>query len=70
MTNTFFTPHKDAQANSLMAGQLKRGRAKSGYYYTNIEEDEGSVSAVVPSKEHIKVIHCNPQEVKLKKAGL
>lgn len=48
MTNTPHTPHEDFKANGYMAGQVKRGRAKSGYYYRNVSEDEGSISAVVP----------------------
>lgn len=53
MTNSPQRPHEDFRANGLMAGQLKRGRAKSGYFYTNAGEDEGSVSAVVPSRSHL-----------------
>lgn len=48
MTNTPRTPHEDYRANGYMAGQVKRGRAKRGYYYENVAEDEGSISAVVP----------------------
>lgn len=48
MTNTPQRPHPDYHANGYMAGQVKRGRAKSGYYYENVSEDEGSISAVVP----------------------
>lgn len=54
MTNTPDTPHEDFKANGLMAGQLKRGRAKSGYFYRNVSEDEGSISAVVPSAAHLE----------------
>lgn len=54
MTNTPHTPHEDFRANGLMAGQLKRGTAKRGYYYRNIAEDAGSVSAVVPSWMHLQ----------------
>jgi hypothetical protein len=54
MTNTPQNPHEDFKANGMMAGQLKRGRAKSGYYYQNVGEDEGSVSAVVPGWSHLK----------------
>jgi hypothetical protein len=53
MTNTPHNPHEDFRANGLMAGQLKRGTAKRGYYYTNIGEDEGSISAVVPGRNHV-----------------
>jgi hypothetical protein len=48
MTNTPRTPLGDWQANGIMSGQVKRGRAKSGYYYENVAEDAGSISAVVP----------------------
>ena len=44
----------DFQANGRMAGQIKRGRAKSGYYYRNESEDEGSISAVVPGPAHVR----------------
>lgn len=54
MTNTPYNPHNDYRANGMMAGQLKRGTAKRGYYYTNVAEDEGSVSAVLPGPEHVK----------------
>jgi hypothetical protein len=54
MTNTPSTPHGDWKANGLMAGQIKRGRAKSGYYYTNEGEDAGSISAVVPGPGHVE----------------
>lgn len=56
MTNTPRTPHEDFKANGYMAGQVKRGTAKRGYYYTNVAEDEGSISAVVPpGGAHLKV---------------
>lgn len=48
MTNTPQTPHNDWKANGYMAGNVKKGRAKSGYYYVNEGEDAGSISAVVP----------------------
>lgn len=54
MTNTPRTPHEDFKANGMMAGQLKRGRAKSGYYYQNVGEDAGSISAVLPSRDHFR----------------
>lgn len=54
MTNTPQNPHEDFKANGMMAGQLKRGRAKSGYFYRNVGEDEGSVSAVVPRRAHVE----------------
>ena len=54
MTNTPATPHEDFKANGYMAGALKRGNAKSGYFYRNVSEDEGSISAVVPSAGHLE----------------
>jgi 8-oxo-dGTP pyrophosphatase MutT (NUDIX family) len=54
MTNHPAIPHEDFKANGLMAGQIKRGRAKSGYFYRNVSEDEGSISAVVPSAKHLE----------------
>lgn len=55
MSNTPDSPHEDARANGMMKGQLKKGNARRGYYYTNIGEDAGSVSAVVPSWQHLRV---------------
>lgn len=54
MTNTPRTPHEDFKANGLMAGQIKRGTAKRGYYYENAGEDSGSISAVVPGPSHLQ----------------
>lgn len=54
MTNTPSTPHDDFKANGYMKAALKRGNAKSGYYYRNVSEDEGSISAVVPSAQHLR----------------
>lgn len=54
MTNTPATAHDDFRANGLMAGQIRRGRAKSGYYYRNVGEDTGSISAVVPGPGHVE----------------
>ncbi len=56
MTNTPNSAHEDFRANGLMGGQLKRGTAKNGYYYKNVGEDAGSVSAVVPSGAHVEKI--------------
>ena len=61
MTNSTQKPHEDFHANGYMRGQLRRGRAKSGYYYTNVSEDEGSVSAVVPSAEHLERVGHEPR---------
>lgn len=54
MSNTPDRPHGDWQANGRMKGHLQRGTARSGYFYKNIAEDEGSVSAVVPGWGHLK----------------
>ena len=56
MTNSTHNPHGDSVANGLIKRQLNKGVAKSGYYYTNIGEDEGSVSAVVPDESFLKVL--------------
>lgn len=54
MSNSPQRPHEDFKANGYMAGQIKRGTAKRGYFYTNIGEDTGSISATVPSHAHLK----------------
>lgn len=54
MSNTPWWPHDDAKANGLMKGNLKRGTARRGYYYTNVGEDSGSVSAVLPGPGHVE----------------
>lgn len=56
MTNTLQSPHSDIKANATMAAQIKRNRAKSGYYYINEGEDSGSISAVVPNEKHLEII--------------
>lgn len=56
MTNSPYNPHTDEKANSMMLRNLKIGNAKSGYYYKNIGEDEGSISAVVPNSSFLKII--------------
>lgn len=56
MTNSRYNPHTDQMANSMMRGQLKKGNAKRGYYYTNDGEDAGSISAVVPNSKFIEKI--------------
>jgi len=53
MTNLPASAMSDAKANATIKAMLKKGTAKRGYYYTNIGEDEGSISAVVPSKAHL-----------------
>lgn len=54
MSNTEDRPQGDWQANGRMRGNLQRGTARSGYFYKNIAEDEGSVSAVVPGWGHLR----------------
>lgn len=44
----------DAVANAQIKRQISRGQAKRGYFYGNVGEDTGSVSAVVPSAEHLR----------------
>ncbi len=60
MSNTKFTPHRDEIANGLMMRHKNLGNAKRGYYYKNIAEDEGSISATVPSEEHLELIKSIP----------
>lgn len=54
MSNRISSPHEDFHANGMMRGQIKRGTAKSGYYYTNAGEDSGSISAVLPGPSHVE----------------
>ena len=54
MSNAPHMPMTDTQANAIMARQLKLNNAKRGYYYRNIGEDEGSISAVVPHESFIE----------------
>ena len=56
MTNSPYKPHTDEKANSMMLRNLKMGNAKSGYYYENIGEDAGSISAVVPDATFLKIL--------------
>lgn len=56
MSNTPFNPHADEKANSMMLRNLKMGNARRGYYYKNIGEDEGSISAVVPDKSFLQIL--------------
>lgn len=53
MTNSPQNPHDDFKANGYMKASLARGNAKNGFFYKNISEDEGSISAVVPSAKHL-----------------
>lgn len=57
MTNHPAIPMDDAHANGRMKGQITRGQARSGYFYRNAGEDEGSISAVVPSAAHLERVH-------------
>ena len=61
MVNTPATPKEDFKAGSLMAGQIKKGKAKRGYFYKNAGEDEGSISAVLPSQSHLEIIQTAAQ---------
>lgn len=56
MTNSPYKPHTDEKANSMMLRNLKIGNAKSGYYYVNIGEDYGSISAVVPNASFLQIL--------------
>ena len=56
MTNTPQNAHADSRANGLMRRQIAAGKAKRGFYYLNDGEDAGSISAAVPSGEHIQRI--------------
>jgi hypothetical protein len=56
MTNSPNRPHNDNVANGLMMRNLRIGNAKSGYYYKNAAEDEGTISAVVPDASFLKII--------------
>lgn len=56
MDNTYDTPITDRKANNKMDRDLKSKKADKGYYYTNIWEDETSISAVVPDKSFLKII--------------
>jgi hypothetical protein len=56
MTNSPNNPHSDDKANSMMIRNLRMGNAKSGYFYTNIGEDEGSISAVVPNSSFLRIL--------------
>jgi 2'-5' RNA ligase/ADP-ribose pyrophosphatase YjhB (NUDIX family) len=54
-------PVEDDYANSRLHGQIARGNARRGYFYRNIGEDEGSISAAVPSAVHLERVH-SPRE--------
>ena len=53
MTSHPHTPRTDMAANAIM----KRKGIKQGIYYVNEGEDAGSISAVVPSVEHLEQIN-------------
>jgi hypothetical protein len=53
MKNTPGTPYTDTRANALANTQQTKGNGKNGFYYKNDGEDSGSISAVVPSHEHL-----------------
>lgn len=55
MSNTPNNPHSDSKANSMILRNMKLNNAKSGYFYTNDAEDEGSISAVVPDFSFLKL---------------
>jgi hypothetical protein len=55
MTNWEGKPHGDQKANLMMIRQLRKGNARSGYYYINDGEDSGSISAVVPDASFLKI---------------
>jgi hypothetical protein len=52
MTSHPHTPRTDMAANAIM----KRKGIKQGIYYVNEGEDPGSISAVVPSVEHLEQV--------------
>jgi 8-oxo-dGTP pyrophosphatase MutT (NUDIX family) len=54
MINHPATPVEDDYANARLRGQITRGNARRGYFYRNIGEDEGSISAAVPSAAHLE----------------
>jgi len=69
MSNSPRAPHEDFRANGYMAGQLKRGTAKRGFYYTNVGEDSGSISATLPGPGHIEKLP-RPESEALQKGFL
>ena len=70
MTNSRFDPHEDFKANAIMAGQIKRGTAKRGYYYEQVGEDAGSISVVVPSKAHLEEVLLSDKPTNFLPAGV
>lgn len=57
MSNSYDNPITDKKANNIMYRNIKLGKANKGFYYTNIWEDENSISAVVPNGSFLKIIH-------------
>lgn len=57
MSNTPATAYDDFKANGYMKASIKRGNAKNGFFYNNVSEDAGSISAVVPSKGHLDIVN-------------
>ena len=56
MTNLPQSAHSDTTANSLILRSIRKGNAKSGYFYKNDGEDAGSISAVVPDKSFLQIV--------------
>ncbi len=56
MTNSPQNAHPDFKANGYMSAAIKKGNAKSGYFYKNEAEDYGSISAVVPNGSHLDAL--------------
>lgn len=56
MINSINRPYTDRRANSAILKDLRSGNAVGGYFYTNISEDEGSISAVVPNSSYLRII--------------
>lgn len=59
MSNWPGKPHSDVTANALIMRGIRKGNAKSGFYYINDGEDAGSISAVVPDKSFLKIVENN-----------
>jgi hypothetical protein len=53
MKNSPERPYTDTMANKLANAQQTRGNGKHGFYYKNEGEDTGSISVVVPSRNHL-----------------
>jgi hypothetical protein len=62
MTNTPYTAYDDWKANGYMRANKKKGTAKRGYFYKNIAEDEGSISATVPNGDHLEPVKASSSE--------